>query len=479
MRINVFNTKSNFLSKLDSSVISNEDISFIKDTKEIYTGGEFWQSGSSSSSIEIDSELNISSKNPVQNAVVTDAINKIQSVATEAKNNTTTLASSIENKVSQEEYNNKISEIESKINECITDKIIRILYLPEDGSDELTDEQKVYNAETYQMLFENKVMVGWSGGIFTIGDYISTGEPITLTAKFVMNNNILGGMFLSINVLLSSDGIVTPDEESIIECPMLCILNTPDWAAIYFNKGRYFSELRPCIVNPWSQMICYVDTIHASAPIVEYNLYDKRYRVTFDDSTYEIISTEEIPFGKSEIIIDSDLDVNSPNPVWNKTITNALLTKVDKVTGKGLSTNDYTTAEKNKLAGIAEGAEVNVQSDWNVTDSLSAAYIKNKPDLNVKQVTNDTHSETEQLLPNIFTIFTLINSDMVINLRDFENQSMYQHYIFQFTTGEILYNVNITNDIKWLNGYNILEYLKPNTTYQISILSGLAVGGEF
>ncbi len=30
--------------------------------------------------------------------------------------------------------------------------------------------------------------------------------------------------------------------------------------------------------------------------------------------------------------------------------------KVDKVTGKGLSTNDYTTAEKTKLAGIAAGA---------------------------------------------------------------------------------------------------------------------------
>lgn len=30
--------------------------------------------------------------------------------------------------------------------------------------------------------------------------------------------------------------------------------------------------------------------------------------------------------------------------------------KVDKVTGKGLSTNDYTTAEKNKLNGIANGA---------------------------------------------------------------------------------------------------------------------------
>ena len=33
--------------------------------------------------------------------------------------------------------------------------------------------------------------------------------------------------------------------------------------------------------------------------------------------------------------------------------------KVDKVTGKGLSTNDYTTTEKTKLSGIASGAEVN------------------------------------------------------------------------------------------------------------------------
>lgn len=33
--------------------------------------------------------------------------------------------------------------------------------------------------------------------------------------------------------------------------------------------------------------------------------------------------------------------------------------KVDKVTGKGLSTEDYTTAEKTKLSGIEEGAQKN------------------------------------------------------------------------------------------------------------------------
>ena len=40
--------------------------------------------------------------------------------------------------------------------------------------------------------------------------------------------------------------------------------------------------------------------------------------------------------------------------------------KVDKVSGKGLSTNDYTTTEKNKLSGIASGAEVNQNAFSNV-----------------------------------------------------------------------------------------------------------------
>lgn len=37
-------------------------------------------------------------------------------------------------------------------------------------------------------------------------------------------------------------------------------------------------------------------------------------------------------------------------------MTAALNNKIDKISGKGLSTNDYTTAEKTKLYGIAEGA---------------------------------------------------------------------------------------------------------------------------
>ena len=49
---------------------------------------------------------------------------------------------------------------------------------------------------------------------------------------------------------------------------------------------------------------------------------------------------------------------------------------VEKETGKGLSTNDYTTAEKTKLNGIATGAEANVIEG--VTLFGSDASITNK-----------------------------------------------------------------------------------------------------
>lgn len=65
---------------------------------------------------------------------------------------------------------------------------------------------------------------------------------------------------------------------------------------------------------------------------------------------------------------------------WTQTSAGvALAQKVDKVSGKGLSQNDFTNTLKTKLDGIASGAEVNVQADWTETNTSSDAYIKNKP----------------------------------------------------------------------------------------------------
>lgn len=61
--------------------------------------------------------------------------------------------------------------------------------------------------------------------------------------------------------------------------------------------------------------------------------------------------------------LNSNFDIDAAmNDNWDM-IDNAVSdlsgNKVDKVSGKGLSTNDYTTKEKNKLSGIASGAQVN------------------------------------------------------------------------------------------------------------------------
>ena len=50
-------------------------------------------------------------------------------------------------------------------------------------------------------------------------------------------------------------------------------------------------------------------------------------------------------------------DINFDERYYTESeVDNKLNSKVDKVSGKGLSTEDYTTAEKNKLSGIEEGA---------------------------------------------------------------------------------------------------------------------------
>jgi hypothetical protein len=68
-----------------------------------------------------------------------------------------------------------------------------------------------------------------------------------------------------------------------------------------------------------------------------------------------------------------------PTPSQFAQIMTALEGKVDAVAGMGLSSNDYTDAEKTKLAGIENGAQINVQPDWAQTDSSACDYIKNKP----------------------------------------------------------------------------------------------------
>lgn len=105
----------------------------------------------------------------------------------------------------------------------------------------------------------------------------------------------------------------------------------------------------------------------------------------------------------------SNVDLNN----IEESIAELIDGKVDKVSGKGLSTNDFTTTLKNKLDGIASGAEVNVQSDWTQTDSTKDSFIKNKPTL-AKVATSGSYTDLSNK-PTVDTALSTTSTNAVQN----------------------------------------------------------------
>lgn len=84
--------------------------------------------------------------------------------------------------------------------------------------------------------------------------------------------------------------------------------------------------------------------------------------------------------------------------LWNRIrtlIDNKIVNKVDKVTGKGLSTNDYTDADQTKLGGIETGAQVNTIESVSVNNTALVPDANKKVNVtiptNVSSFTNDSN----------------------------------------------------------------------------------------
>jgi hypothetical protein len=97
----------------------------------------------------------------------------------------------------------------------------------------------------------------------------------------------------------------------------------------------------------------------------------------FTDTTYSEISTSEIDAGTSSTL--RTITGRRVKYVLDK-IQGWLNNKVDKIEGKGLSTEDYTSAEKTKLSGIEAGAEVNQNAFSNIKVGTTTIAADSKTD---------------------------------------------------------------------------------------------------
>ena len=159
-------------------------------------------------------------------------------------------------------------------------------------------------------------------------------------------------------------------------------------------------------------------------------------------------------------------------------------TKVNKVEGKGLSTNDYTTPEKNKLADIeaeankyvlpaatasalggvkigsnitlADGGTISI-TKANVTSALgvdpTTTYVKKAGDTMNGQLSLTTSANLAPIKTNSTTLCTNLNADMVdgVNVKDIE------HALYIQSTTENYLKIQV-NHKYFPNSYKIVEY---------------------
>lgn len=114
--------------------------------------------------------------------------------------------------------------------------------------------------------------------------------------------------------------------------------------------------------------------------------------------------------------------------------------------------NNYTTTEKNKLAGIATGAEVNVQSDWDETDTSSDAYILNKP--TIPSALSDLQEDsTHRLVTNAQITAWTAKSDFSGSYNDLTNKPTIPTALSQMTDDSSHRTVTDTEKATWNSKY--------------------------
>lgn len=190
---------------------------------------------------------------------------------------------------------------------------------------------------------------------------------LMLPADKIKLNGIAAGAEVNVN----ADWNATEGDALILNKPTLSTVAT---------SGSYNDLTNKPTIPTVDVTKSYVDTQLATKANAS-NVYTKSevdskvssvYRVKGSVASYANLPTTNVQIGDVYNVTDTGANyvATATTPTWDKlsetvdlsgyattaAMNTALGNKVDKVSGKGLSTNDYTTAEKDKLAGIATGA---------------------------------------------------------------------------------------------------------------------------
>lgn len=95
---------------------------------------------------------------------------------------------------------------------------------------------------------------------------------------------------------------------------------------------------------------------------------ERKHRLKLIETTAEDV--EEL---KEDIVVDSTLSISSTHPVENKAITQALANKVNRESGKVLSSNDFTDGYRNLIDTVSNISHTHINKS--VLDNITQADI--------------------------------------------------------------------------------------------------------
>ena len=194
---------------------------------------------------------------------------------------------------------------------------------------------------------------------------------------------------------------------------------------------------------------------YATKQYVDSEIKEQLGDLDIDIDLTEYATKDELPTRTSQLTNDSGYLTSIPDEYVTETelSTKGYLTehqdisnKVDKVDGKGLSTNDYTTNEKNKLAGIENGAnnitvwlaaQCTTFTSDDVHSTCTPAAVKKA--VGMFEPKSHEHSEYTQRSELPITVSKLID-DRGFATREYVDEITtidYETYL-SFNTGEII-----------------------------------------
>lgn len=91
---------------------------------------------------------------------------------------------------------------------------------------------------------------------------------------------------------------------------------------------------------------------HTSGETLSFVFDENNNVIDVKDGNWYVVLSSRASNSGEQIVLDDSLNAESTNGVQNKVITKALDDKVDKIEGKQLSTEDFTTVLREKLDGL-------------------------------------------------------------------------------------------------------------------------------